>query len=562
MVAAPWLLRQLDEFGSISPSAANGRILWITEYAQLYSVTSETTLESFLSQGLGEIAWSRVGGLAFAIILFASLPLLFVLAPFLLVGIVARRRDRSFAPWLIYAVALFLFTALVSAVHVPFGTFIHSAVALVPHAYLLAIVGIAVVVGWVGSRRAGWDIPRATRAITAMLVAIVLIGSAGATLATMRIWEADRAAREPVLVGLAQAADRADVVMSADAGAYHYHGGWSGIVTPEDPLPVVEEAMRRYGVRWLALESAHIVESLVPVLTGETRPAWLSDPIVVVPSGGTGGLERSVSGHPRSTGAARGPVRRLPGPGRRAVCPMTPASSRAADRQSGTDAPPSDSWRAWLAPVVLFLIAAAVRLAVAAVVPFPATEGSAYYVGVARHILAGDGLVTDSLWSYATPPMSVPRPAFELWMPMSSFVAATGMALLGPTWWAAQVASCVLGALLAPLTWGVARAAAEAAGLDRRRAGAVAIASGLLVALASPFVLAAAVPDSYTPYVVASVAAAALVPGVVSAQRAPHRPWARARCPARAGVPRAPGGRLARSRGGRRDVGRGPCARS
>ena len=71
--------------------------------------------------------------------------------------------------------------------------------------------------------------------------------------------------------------------MSADAGAYHYHGGWPGIVTPEDPLDVVEEAMRRYDVRWLALESEHIVRSLVPVLTGELRPAWLSDPIAVVP---------------------------------------------------------------------------------------------------------------------------------------------------------------------------------------------------------------------------------------------------------------------------------------
>ena len=35
LVATPWLLRQLDTFGSISPSAANGRILWITDYRQL-----------------------------------------------------------------------------------------------------------------------------------------------------------------------------------------------------------------------------------------------------------------------------------------------------------------------------------------------------------------------------------------------------------------------------------------------------------------------------------------------------------------------------------------------
>jgi hypothetical protein len=283
VVVSPWLLRQLDVFGSLSPSAANGRILWITEYAQLYSVTSETTLESFLRQGPGAVAWSRIGGLAFALLLFVAMPLLFLLLPFLLIGLVARWRDASFAPWLIYAVALFTFTAIVSAVHVPFGTFIHSAVALVPHAYLLVVVGIGIGVTWIGQRRSGWDIPRATRNITAMLVAIVVIAGAGASLATMRAWEDDRSARAPIIAALDEVAAPDDVLMSADAGAYHYHGDRPGIVTPADPIEVVEEAMRRYEVRWLALESEHIVRSLVPVLTGELRPGWLSDPVAVVP---------------------------------------------------------------------------------------------------------------------------------------------------------------------------------------------------------------------------------------------------------------------------------------
>jgi hypothetical protein len=73
------------------------------------------------------------------------------------------------------------------------------------------------------------------------------------------------------------------VVMSSDAGAYRYHGGWSGIVTPDDPLPTIEAAMRLYDVRWLALEGAHTVEALRPIMRGETRPAWLSDPIVLTP---------------------------------------------------------------------------------------------------------------------------------------------------------------------------------------------------------------------------------------------------------------------------------------
>jgi len=282
LVAAPWLLRQLSVFGSVSPSSAGGRILFITEYRELYSVTTETTLDAFLAQGLGSIVESRLGGLWDALLIFMAGPLLVLLVPFLLIGIWVLRHNRNFVPWFIYAVTLFVFTAIVSAVHVPFGTFIHSAVALVPHAYLLAMAGIAAVVGWIAARRPNWDAPRASRNITLMVVGVIIAVSAFATLSTLDAWRHERDGRADVLAMLAAEADPTDIVMSPDAGAYQYHGDWAGIVTPDDPLPTVEEALRLYGVRWLALESEHITEGLRPVLTGETRPAWLSDPLVVV----------------------------------------------------------------------------------------------------------------------------------------------------------------------------------------------------------------------------------------------------------------------------------------
>ena len=83
---------------------------------------------------------------------------------------------------------------------------------------------------------------------------------------------------------LAEAADPGDVVMSSDAGAYQYHGDWAGVVTPDDPLATIEQAMRLYDVRWLALEGAHTVDALKPIMRGEMRPEWLSGPIVLVPS--------------------------------------------------------------------------------------------------------------------------------------------------------------------------------------------------------------------------------------------------------------------------------------
>ena len=172
----------------------------------------------------------------------------------------------------------------------------------------------------------------------------------------------------------------------------------------------------------------------------------------------------------------------------------------------------------WLIPLGLYLLALVVRLLAATEIPFPTTEPSAYYVDVAQNLVNGQGLVSDAVWSYATPPLEVPKPAFELWLPMSTFVSAAAMAVLGGSFWAAQVGGALLGALVAPLAWAIGREAANAQGLDSRRGRAVAITSGLLAAVLSPLVLGSVVPDSYTPFTVFVLLAALLVPRVIGAR--------------------------------------------
>jgi hypothetical protein len=282
LLATPWLLRQLSVFGSISPSATSGRVLWITDYRQLYSISAETTLGTFLAQGIGPLLASRLGGLTSALIIFATMPLLGFLAPFTLIGGWLSRRDRNFIPWIVYAITLFAFSALLFAVHVPYGTFLHSAVALLPHAYLAALLGIAAVVRWVARRRPSWDAPRATRVFTAMVVGVVLVGSVVGTWITLRAWRSEHDLREQLLTGLATAPP-SDRLMSPDSGAYSYLGGRSGIVTPDDPLPIVEAALREYDIRRLILERDHITSSLLPLLAGTDRPIWLSAPVMSVP---------------------------------------------------------------------------------------------------------------------------------------------------------------------------------------------------------------------------------------------------------------------------------------
>jgi hypothetical protein len=218
---------------------------------------------------------SRLSGLASALGQFALLPLVVVLTPFALIGAWMRRRDPSFVPFLTYAIVLFAASGLVFAIHVPYGTFIHSAVALLPHTFVLVVIGIGVGVRWVATRRPAWDAVAATRRFAYGAVLVALVGAIGQSFITISDWRDARGVEAQLARGLA-AAPASDVVMSGDSGAYNYLSGHPGVISPNDDLTTIEITMRDYNVRWLVLEADSIVPALVPVLKSEVHPAWLS----------------------------------------------------------------------------------------------------------------------------------------------------------------------------------------------------------------------------------------------------------------------------------------------
>jgi len=97
---------------------------------------------------------------------------------------------------------------------------------------------------------------------------------------------------------------------------------------------------------------------------------------------------------------------------------------------------------AWLSAAAVFAVAVAVRIWAAGTINFPRPEDTAYYVGVARSLVEGHGLTSNAIWSYGTPPLAFPRPAFEVWLPLPSLLAAIPMALLGTTFAEIGRASC------------------------------------------------------------------------------------------------------------------------
>lgn len=276
VAVGPWYLRQLAVFGQLSPSTASGKVLFIRDIGEWNSITTPATLSHLLGQGLGPLLESRVLGLVAAVGIYATLIAAGILVPFMLAGAWRRRRSADFGPFLTYATILFLFSAIVSAIHVPGGTFIHSAVALAPHSYILALEAIVAAVGWMAVRRRTWDREAASRVFVGATVGFAALAAVGTALVVHEGWAAKRDRYRAIATALDEAgAPRTDRVMSIDSSGMRYHTGRGGTVLPNDPLPTIEEVARAYDIRWLALERDDAVASVAPVLLEDRRPSWI-----------------------------------------------------------------------------------------------------------------------------------------------------------------------------------------------------------------------------------------------------------------------------------------------
>jgi hypothetical protein len=175
---------------------------------------------------------------------------------------------------------------------------------------------------------------------------------------------------------------------------------------------------------------------------------------------------------------------------------------------------------AWLSAGLVFIVALLVRAWAAAQMPFPIPEDATYYWGAARNLVDGHGLTSNALWSYATPArdpstgvfgLFFPRPAFEIWLPLPTLLAAVPMMLLGSTSYPATLGVPVLfGAIIPVFAWRLGADLAAERALPPERARTLTLGSGLVSAAALPLVLPAALLDSTVPFAVAALAACLL----------------------------------------------------
>jgi hypothetical protein len=174
-----------------------------------------------------------------------------------------------------------------------------------------------------------------------------------------------------------------------------------------------------------------------------------------------------------------------------------------------------------LAIAAIYVVSLVVRTLAAALVVFPIPEDTAYYVAVSQNLVHGRGLVADAIWSYQTPPLVFPRPAFEVWLPLPSLLAAIPMTILGPTFRAAQVVPVLVGSLVPVLAWRLAADVAVERGLPAGRARTLAVGTGLTCAVYLPLVLHSTLPDSTMLFAALALAACLVMTRLVA--RPPNR---------------------------------------
>jgi hypothetical protein len=283
VVMGPWWARQLAVFGSISPTSSSGAALWIRDISEWNSITANPTLQSWLAQGWGPIIGSRIEGLLDAVGNFVVMIASIVLVPFLVIGAIGRRHSRDFGPWFVYTFVAFAGATFLYPLHVPGGAFIHTAIGLQPHAAILAMEGVVVCVGWLAGRRRRWEQGTAGTVFVWGVTAIVIASAVIFTQPVHEGWDATRQPRVQLAANLGRlGVNPEDRLLSIDAGGYKYWTGLGGVVTPDDPIEVIESVARAYRTRWLVVERADAARALAPVLAGD-RPPWIGAPVFEVP---------------------------------------------------------------------------------------------------------------------------------------------------------------------------------------------------------------------------------------------------------------------------------------
>ena len=251
LVVAPWLLRNLATFDTALPSPG-GRLLWIREYNEQFSVSLDLTLDRYWSWGLLPIVVSKVT--AAVELAGRALGLLGgIFGVGFVGGLLMYGRARRLLPFTAYFATMFASMVLVFTEHGPKGAFIHSAPAWLPIALPLAVAGMEPVANWVGKLWPFLQRPQTHRFLEVVGAGGAIALTVGGAMALLGPWQERREQYETAAAFLRDVAEPGDVLLADDPSSMYLLTGLRGLAAPYDPFDVIGDVISRYGVDWIVV---------------------------------------------------------------------------------------------------------------------------------------------------------------------------------------------------------------------------------------------------------------------------------------------------------------------
>ncbi len=254
-----WYARNLQEWGSLFPPG-NSRTLWLTQYEDTFLYPAGLlTAERWLAQGwvahFGAIWRALTTNLQTLLAVQGQV----VLLPFAVLGLWRERRN----PLVRFSLLMLALTFVMMTVVFPFagtnGSYFHSGAAFQVLIWAAAAVGIYPAAVWYAQRRKLDTEKRIERFAIVLVIAVLVLMSAGLYLnrvagdGAQQVAESaeNYAAIEAELVRLgAQPGDR---VMVNNPPGYFLASGRGGVVVPYGDEQMARAAAKEYQVRYLVL---------------------------------------------------------------------------------------------------------------------------------------------------------------------------------------------------------------------------------------------------------------------------------------------------------------------
>ncbi len=254
LLMSPWYARNLSTFGTLM-APGGSRALWLTNYNDTFAYpASQLTMQSWLASGWTSILQARLGALKLNLLnAFAAQGGIFLL-PFILIGLWKLRNDLRVRVAALAWVLLLLVMTIVFPFAGARGAFFHAGAALQPLWWIMAPLGLDVVVRFIRSR--GMFDERAFAIFGGALVGMSVL----MTTVIFVIRVAPGWAREDgPYVGVEkflvqQGAPKDAIVIVRNPPGYNIVSGRPAIALPVGGLPAILAVAGRFQARYLVLE--------------------------------------------------------------------------------------------------------------------------------------------------------------------------------------------------------------------------------------------------------------------------------------------------------------------